>query len=78
MTYSRYTTQRRYFSTICPMRLPTSKTFYWVSKSRWKRSSAGAAERHLRRSAHAVGDICRLFDPQECRNYLKNAGYVAD
>ena len=26
----------------------------------------------------AVGDICSLFDPQECRNYLKDAGYVAD
>jgi transposase len=26
----------------------------------------------------AVGDICNLFDPDECWNYLKNAGYVAD
>jgi transposase len=26
----------------------------------------------------AVGDICNLFEPQECRNYLKDAGYVAD
>ena len=26
----------------------------------------------------AVGDICALFDPNECRNYLKDAGYVAD
>ena len=26
----------------------------------------------------AVGDICDLFNPQECWNYLKNAGYVAD
>lgn len=26
----------------------------------------------------AVGDICSLFDPNECRNYLKDAGYVAD
>ena len=26
----------------------------------------------------AVGDICSLFDPQECWNYLKDAGYVAD
>jgi transposase len=26
----------------------------------------------------AVGDICQLFEPQECWNYLKNAGYVAD
>jgi transposase len=26
----------------------------------------------------AVGDICNLFDPKECWNYLKDAGYVAD
>ncbi len=26
----------------------------------------------------AVGDICALFDPQECRTYPKDAGYVAD
>jgi len=25
----------------------------------------------------AVGDICNLFEPQECWNYLKDAGYVA-
>lgn len=26
----------------------------------------------------AVGDICSLFDPRECWNYLKDTGYVAD
>ena len=26
----------------------------------------------------AVGDICGLFEPGECWNYLKNTGYVAD
>jgi transposase len=26
----------------------------------------------------AVGDICNLFEPQECWNCLKDAGYVAD
>ena len=26
----------------------------------------------------ALGDICGLFEPQECWNYLKDAGYVAD
>ncbi len=26
----------------------------------------------------AVGNICSLFEPNECRNYLKDAGYVAD
>ena len=25
-----------------------------------------------------IGDICDLFDPDECWNYLKKAGYVAD
>jgi len=26
----------------------------------------------------AVGDICDLFEPQECWNYLKESGCVAD
>jgi transposase len=26
----------------------------------------------------AIGDICGLFEPIECWNYLKHAGYVAD
>ena len=26
----------------------------------------------------AVGDICALFQPDECWNFLRNAGYVAD
>ncbi len=26
----------------------------------------------------ALGDICNLFEPQECWNYLKAAGYAAD
>ena len=26
----------------------------------------------------AAGDICDLFEPQECWNYLKHAGYVAN
>jgi len=26
----------------------------------------------------AVGDICDLFEPQECWNYLKDTGYAAD
>jgi len=25
----------------------------------------------------AIGNICNLFEPQECWNYLKDAGYVA-
>lgn len=26
----------------------------------------------------AVGDICSLFDPRECWNFLKHAGYASD
>ena len=26
----------------------------------------------------AVGDICNLYSPQECWNYLKHAGYASD
>lgn len=26
----------------------------------------------------AVGSICGFYSPDECRNYLKHAGYVAD
>ena len=26
----------------------------------------------------AIGDICDLFEPQECWNYLKAAGYASD
>ncbi len=41
---------------------------------------------HLRRMAartfealiDAVGDICELFEPQECENYFKAAKYVAE
>lgn len=41
---------------------------------------------HLRRIAartidelwKAIGDICQLYTPEECRNYFKNAGYASD
>jgi len=26
----------------------------------------------------ALGDICDIFDPQECRNFIKAAGYASD
>ena len=40
---------------------------------------------HLRKAAarsydalwHAVGDICGLYEPEECWNYLKAAGYAS-
>ena len=36
-----------------------------------------AAARTLGDLWRAVGDICDLFTPDECWNYLKAAGYVA-
>jgi transposase len=41
---------------------------------------------HLRKAAarsydalwRAVGDICGLYEPEECWNYLKAAGYASD
>ena len=41
---------------------------------------------HLRKAAartfddlwKAIGDICGLFEPEECWNYLKAAGYASD
>ena len=43
-------------------------------------------EAHLRKAEartfdalwRVVGDICDLFGPQECWNYLKAAGYASD
>lgn len=26
---------------------------------------------------NAIGDVCKLFEPQECWNFFKNAGYVS-
>ncbi|MEC5412270.1 IS630 family transposase, partial [Aurantimonas sp. C2-4-R8] len=37
-----------------------------------------AAARTLDDLWRAVGNICDLFEPEECWNYLKVAGYVAD
>jgi hypothetical protein len=41
---------------------------------------------HLRKSAArsfdalfmAIGDVCRLFDPDECWDFFKAAGYASD
>jgi transposase len=37
-----------------------------------------AAARTYDQLWRTIGDICDLCDPQECWNYLKEAGYVAD
>jgi len=26
----------------------------------------------------AIGDVCDLYQPQECRNFFKDAGYASD
>jgi transposase len=36
-----------------------------------------AQARTLEALWRAVGDICDLFEPQECWNYLKAAGYAS-
>lgn len=43
-------------------------------KTRLRKANARTFEALWR----AVGNICRLFSPEECWNYLKDAGYVAD
>lgn len=37
-----------------------------------------AAARHFDDLAAAVGNICKLFEPDECWNYFKQAGYASD
>jgi len=37
-----------------------------------------AAARNFDDLANAVGDICKLFEPDECWNYFKEAGYASD
>src|SRR3546814_12165455 len=37
-----------------------------------------AAARTYDQLWRALGDICELFDPTECWNYLQDAGYAAD
>jgi hypothetical protein len=37
-----------------------------------------AAARTFDDLANAVGDICRLFEPRECWNFFKAAGYAYD
>ena len=36
-----------------------------------------AAARTFDALIDAIGDICRLYDPDECRNYFNKAGYAS-
>ena len=40
-------------------------------------AAATAAARTVEALWRAIGDICDLFEPQECWNYLKAAGYAS-
>jgi len=37
-----------------------------------------AAARTLEALIEAIGDICNLYQPAECRNYFRGAGYISD
>ena len=45
--------------------------------SKLKELLRGAGARTFDQLLKALGDICDLFEPQECWNYLKHAGYVS-
>ena len=45
--------------------------------SKLKALLRGAGARTFDQLLHALGDICDLFTPQECWNYLRHAGYVS-
>jgi hypothetical protein len=46
--------------------------------SKLKALLRAAAARTFGDLANAVGDICRLFEPRECWNFFKAAGYAYD
>ncbi|MEX1251035.1 MAG: transposase [Hyphomonas sp.] len=46
--------------------------------SKLKADLRAAAARTFEDLAAAIGSICKLYDPTECRNYVKVAGYAAD
>ncbi|MER8589892.1 hypothetical protein NKH19_32895, partial [Mesorhizobium sp. M1338] len=51
-------------------------------QSRWLAKLKALLRKAAARSSddlwRALDDICGLFDPQDCWNYLKSAGYVVD
>jgi len=46
--------------------------------SKLKALLRGAAARNFEALWSALGDICALFEPDECRNFFKAAGYASD
>ena len=49
-----------------------------MSYSQFKAHLRKAKARTIDALWQAVGSICDLYSPDECQNYLKHAGYVAD
>ena len=45
--------------------------------SKLKQLLRGVGARTFDQLLKALGDICGLFKPEECWNYLKHAGYVS-
>ena len=46
--------------------------------SKLKAHLRNASARTFDALIEAIGDICHLYDPQECSNYFKAAGYISD
>jgi len=46
--------------------------------SKLKEHLRAAAQRTFEGLWRSLGDICDLFDPEECWNYFKSAGYASD
>lgn len=59
----------KYSPDLNPIEMAFSKLKHWLRK---------AAARTYDDLWRAIGDICDLFEPEECWNYLKATGYVAD
>jgi len=57
--------------------MPASKTPV-LAGAQLKAHLRKAKARTIEALWQAVGSICELYSPDECWNYLKHAGYVAD
>ncbi|WP_245480740.1 transposase [Mesorhizobium sp. M1E.F.Ca.ET.041.01.1.1] len=49
-----------------------------MAYSKLKARLGKKAARSFDALCEALGDICHLFEPTECRNFFKAAGYEAD
>ena len=59
----------QYFPDLNPIEMAFSKL-----KAHLRKASARTFDALI----EAIGDICHLYDPQECSNYFKAAGYISD